>query len=349
MTATILTSACASPAGFGADEAVDLMSIKYGIIGNALAMDGEKDANFRFEGEDGRVLFLKVAGAGEDEEFFSMHTAAIRHVTAVAPDLPVHRLVETIDRQPDFHVADRRGNRRIGRVVQFMPGKLMSSVASTRAARINAGAALADLQTALVGFSHAADYRELVWDLSHAGRLRSVLAENPTIANAGLMGEVLDRFESKVGPELVKTERIVVHNDLSRDNLLVHPSSSAITGIIDFGDMVRTHSVADVAIGAAYQMSRDDDPLGGALDFLRGFVSRRNLADAQIELFFELLMVRTVMRILVPVWRASQVPGNASYVLRNLDLSNFLLTTLARIGSDAARDRVWASIKTEPY
>lgn len=65
---------------------------------------------------------------------------------------------------------------------------------------------------------------------------------------------ILDRFEERVVPTQV------IHNDLTFDNVLVD-AEGHVSGIVDFGDMVRTALVFDVSSCLASVMQSRPDPL----------------------------------------------------------------------------------------
>ena len=64
-----------------------------------------------------------------------------------------------------------------------------------------------------------------------------------------------------VKPRLAGLRHQVIHNDYHLFNVLVaQDDASRVTGIIDFGDMIRAPLVAEVATAAAYQLRGTDDP-----------------------------------------------------------------------------------------
>ena len=72
---------------------------------------------------------------------------------------------------------------------------------------------------------------------------------------------MLDRFDS-IAPQFPDWRWQVVHNDLNPHNVLCAPDApDRIAGVLDFGDMVRTPLVCDLAVAAAYRIDRDD-PIG---------------------------------------------------------------------------------------
>jgi Ser/Thr protein kinase RdoA (MazF antagonist) len=60
--------------------------------------------------------------------------------------------------------------------------------------------------------------------------------------------------------------RSVIHNDANDHNLLVGPPTAApeeraVTGLLDFGDMVETWTVCELSVAVAYAVFGQADPL----------------------------------------------------------------------------------------
>lgn len=291
---------------------------QYGIAGTATWLAGEKDSNFRLDAGAGTAYFLKILSPGEDPAVSRLHSNALIHVAQAAPDLPLPRIVPTRAGEPDLRIAIAPEDRRTVRLTTFTPGHSQAAGPRTDGQRRAAGALLARLQEALEDFTDPAADHVSSWDLRHAGRLRAVLDVVPEGGQRDRLAGVLDAFEARIVPALPDLPHQVVHNDLGGDNILVDPDdSNRITGVIDFGDMVRTARMFDVAIAAAYQLGLDADPLGPALAFLRGYASVAKLSEAEVALLPTAIRTRMALRLLIPEWRARRFPERRDYLTRN--------------------------------
>lgn len=290
----------------------------YGLVGTATWLAGEKDSNFRLNATSGAAFFLKILSPGEDPAVSRLHSEALVHVEETAPELPLPRIVRARDGAPDRRVIVAPDDVRTVRVTTFTPGRSQAAGPRTDAQRRAAGALLAQLQEALEGFTHPAEDHESSWDLRHAVRLRGVLDLFPDDGRRARLASTLDVFEEWILPLLPGLPHQVVHNDLGGDNILVDPHHpDCITGVIDFGDMVRTARLFDVAIAAAYQLGLDADPLGPALAFLRGYASVAALSETEIALLPTAIRTRMALRLLIPEWRARRFPERRDYLTRN--------------------------------
>ncbi len=339
--AQVSTSLASTGTTISPAEAENIARCYYGLEGTARLLSGEKDSNFHFRTNHGAEFLLKVVNPGEDPEVTNMHTMALLHVASADPHLPVQRVLHAQDGSAELRLDFPEDGLRTVRTVAYAPGKLQRDTRPSSAQRHNIGAALAQLQIALSDFSHPAQDHELTWDLKHAGNLRSLLPAISDDADRELLEAQLDRFDEVVSPRFGSLRSQVVHNDLSGDNLLVDPDhEEVVAGIIDFGDMVKTPAVADLAVAAAYQLDDSDNPLDAALDVVRGFNEVKPLDEAEAGLLYDLILTRMVTRIAISEWRAKKFPENQKYILRNIPRAWAQFKRLSLLSRDEAADQI---------
>ena len=239
----------ASPS-VSAAEAERIASRHYGMTARAERLPGEKDENFRLRGRS-QDRFLKIAHAAEPAQVTNLSTSALLHLAGGAGDLPVQRVIPTLDGAFELEFATEDGDARRARMTTFLDGRPLRSVPSSRALRENLGRALARLAVALRSFEHPQAGRELLWDLQHADKMWPLLDELDGLPHRELLTSCLERFEADVRPRLSSLRTQPVHNDFNGDNVLVADDATTVTGVIDFGDMVVTHVVSDLAVAAS--------------------------------------------------------------------------------------------------
>jgi hydroxylysine kinase len=324
-----------------ADEATDIARRFYGLAASAHRLSGEKDSNFRLDTVGGEQYLLKVVNPGEDAGVTNMHTLALGHVAASDPGMPVQRIVPTLDGRPEFQLDRSEGDSRTVRLVTFTRGILQRKTRQTAAQRRNAGMMLGRLQEALVDFRHPAEDHFSTWDMKNAPSLKVMLEDLESGEKRAELCGWLDRFADEVLTNLSRLRAQVVHNDLNSDNIVVNPDNTdEIAGIIDFGDMVKTAVLFDVAVAAAYQSTDAEDPLQAAIEFVTGFHKRRPLRDREVALLFTTIVARMVMRIAITEWRAIRFPENRAYILRNTPQAWLQFHRLAAIPPAKATDAI---------
>lgn len=80
------------------ERAEELAAGIFGVTGSAHPLSSEKDANFRIVPVSGPPALLKITNAAEDRAVTDMQTAALMHLAAVDPALPVPHIRDSFRR-----------------------------------------------------------------------------------------------------------------------------------------------------------------------------------------------------------------------------------------------------------
>ncbi len=311
-----------------ASEAARLVATEYGLRGEAIPLPGERDSNFRIEAGGARYV-LKVAHAAQSEEAVSLEIEALAHLEAHAPHLPVQRVIPTRDNRPAASFEAAGGERRHARLTTFLEGELLLSLDPGDALAARVGSTSAELGEALRTFGHPAARRELLWDLGAAEQTRALLDELNGLRDRRPLEDCLDRFAEQVSPSLRGLRAQVVHNDVNRNNTVLLRSGAI--GVIDFGDVVHTQLVNDLAVTMSDFLEDARDPWEPALGVLRGFNRVRNLEDGELDVLFSLVRTRLAILVIVTEWRMKRFPENRDYIARKTGRSWSLLERLGEM------------------
>ncbi|GGF68670.1 homoserine kinase [Azorhizobium oxalatiphilum] len=301
-------------------EVLALLGTRYGARTSSLTrFDTEKDDTFLIREPDGRAWVLKIANPLEDEREIDLQLALLQHVEATDPGLPAPRVMRTQNGEGAFTIVDGAGQVRIVRALSYLDGTPLDRIDATAAERRSLGAVLARLRLAMAGFSHPHDGREIAWDVKHLPKLRGLLAHMDDRAQRNALELGLARMES-LAPALARCRTQVVHNDCSRSNIVVDRARPGfVTGIIDFGDVVRTAIVIDVSTTLLNQLPSQARPdlFAEGRDILQGYLAVADLTPEELALLPHLVMARVIARALITTWRAERFPDNAQYIMRN--------------------------------
>lgn len=306
-----------SPPDCSIETALELVQHYYGMQVSAKRLASERDQNFHLLTPGGQSFVFKIANTAESHEVAAFQTAALNHVAALDPSLPVPRVIKTLGGEDNFFIVVD-GQQAVARMLSYLEGEPLYKVPKSRRQRFNIGHLSARLSLALRDFHHPAASHHILWDIEHAGHLRELLVHIPDKANRALAEYFLERFDLHVKPVLPLLRTQVVHNDLNPHNLLVNPlDMTQVAGILDFGDMVRTALINDVAITSSYLLDPQGHPLEPVVDMLQGYQSVSPLEWAEISLLVDLIATRYVMNVAITGWRAARYPENKAYILRN--------------------------------
>jgi hydroxylysine kinase len=339
--------------------AAEIAARHYGVVAAAERLASEFDDTFRLVGADGSAWLLKIgadpapaadpaaadgaSGAGG----VGFQTALLLHLAAVAPELPVQRVISTPDGRAEITVSLRGQAGRLVRMTSWLDGRLLGPGASSAALRRDIGGTLARLNVALRGFAHPGAGRTHRWDLQRFGALRPLLSELPSSGRDGL-AECLDRFGTVVAPRLAGRATQVIHGDFHGENLLT--DGARVTGILDFGDALAGPVAMDVGVAACYQLGvggPGEDLLAPALEVVAGYHAVDPLTDADLDLVGEFVVARVAARIILSQAHAARDPGNRGYLLRRTPAAIAHFAALRAIGFDEIGRRLRAACRLE--
>ncbi|GAA1958932.1 phosphotransferase [Amycolatopsis minnesotensis] len=307
---------------------LDALREVHGLSGRLQRIPSEKDETFVLHAAGTRHL-VKVSGENED---LTLQTAVLHHLAHTAPELPIPVIRSGVDGAELHEIAP---GPRLLRVLSYLPGEPLTGRAADPTPF---GRCHAQLTRALAGFRGVDQDRALIWDLRHLGALDPLLdtVDGPDLV---LAHEALEEFARRVRPNDLDTQ--LVHNDLSPHNILVD-ARGALTGILDFGDVLRTAVVFDLAIALSNLLDVDAaDPWAAPLAWLRGYLEIRPVADGELALLPLLATARLVQRALIASWRARRDPARAAYVLSHAS-RDWATARAAYAGREAATERVLA-------
>ena len=286
---------------------------EYGIIARAERLTGERDQNFRMRTADDSGFVLKIAHAQEPADVIDLPIAALLHIERSDPDLPCPRVIRSGERTR-VTLRDQNGAERTAFLYTFLPGKTLLSAARSRTQRTACGELLARLGHALRDFRHTATRRAIIWDLMQVPALDAVLQRLPDMRYRQFCAGFVPQFATQILPRLRALRAQPVHNDFNARNLLVDPNDETrIAGIIDFGDLVNTALIADIAVGVIGQLAAAETADEAMLEFVEGYRSVEPLRAQELELLPWLIAGRIVQNVTMTSWYRSQSPGDRHF------------------------------------
>lgn len=321
--ASLLDAALAAPPPvLPAEAAQALLAEHWGLSGQLTPLTSERDLNYRVA-TGGQGYVLKLANPAEPAAVTDFQTRALLHLEGAG--LPVPQVIRTRDGATTVDLPEGRL-----RLLSYLEGLPLHMAPRSAAQRRAMGGLAARLARAMAVFSHPAADHVLQWDIRQAAGLAPLLPDVEP-AFRPLCAAVLDRFNAEAAPALPALRWQVVHNDLNPHNILVAPDNpDRIAGILDFGDMVQTALVCDLAVAASYQVDAAA-PLASLAEFVAAWHADYPLTAVEARLVPLLTQVRWLTTLAIASHRAARWPENAPYILRNAPAARAGLTAFAAI------------------
>ena len=325
---------------FTPTQALELARALYGLEARAEALPSERDQNFKLVTPVGESFVLKIANAAERREVLDFENQAMAHVARRAPRLGVARVVPTLEGEAIAVVPAREAFEPASdpashfvRLLTWVTGKPLALVKPhSEALLVNLGRAVGQLDSALEGFEHPAMQRPFPWDLARTlETLASVEQPSRAAGQASaeypfrdaLLDRIVTRFREVVAPVLPSLRRQVVHDDWNDYNVLVRTGRPDVSPrraadsrelmpvtVVDFGDMVHSIVVADLAVAAAYAILDKPDPIGAAAAVVRGYHESHPLEEREVAILFDLIRARLAISVAMAARQGAAAPAN---------------------------------------
>jgi 4-aminobutyrate aminotransferase-like enzyme/Ser/Thr protein kinase RdoA (MazF antagonist) len=289
----------------------------FGVDGRATALPSERDQNFLIRGADGARLVLKVANATEARALIEAQQRAITHLAARLDTTP--RVMSTVNGRSLAEAAGDGGARHLVWAISWIDGVPLSTVHHRSIPLFeDLGRQVGALQRELLDFDHPALHRDFYWDLATA---RAMIDKHRSLVGEAALGLVVDRLVARIDahtvPHLASVRRGMIHGDLNDGNILVgggtdpETRNQRVVGIVDFGDMVHSYRVGELAIAIAYAMLDRNDPLDVAAAVVRGYCERSTLDDDEVAALYGLAMLRLCASVCIAASQQRDAPHNA--------------------------------------
>ena len=335
-TLNVLTTA---PPALTAADAVAIAGDLYGIEVNARPLTGERDRNFLLKAAGSHGSFvMKIANGDESRGAIDFQLGALARIEEEDPALPVPRVVADCTGALVAQVSLEGRSHHVC-VLTYLEGEPVGSRALTPAQAAACGDILGRIDRALEGYIHPAQDRALLWDICRAAEVRDHLDEIDDPHHRRAAHAALDRAEA-VMDDLARLPRQVIHNDMNPHNVLTGPDG-AISGLIDFGDILRAPRINDVATAASYVVGMGEGPLGLAPQLAGAWARHMAPTARERALLAPLMGARNVLTLGISAWRAKLHPQNRRYILRNVPVAVAALERLSLVTPDEAAALLW--------
>lgn len=277
---------------FDVGTAREIAADLFGLSATARVLPSERDQNFLLTTEAGEKFVLKIANALESRELLAAQNAVLDHLARQVAFTP--RVVPSLNGETIAVRADH-----LVRLVTYLPGVPLAEIVQPSPELLrDLGSKLGQLDRALAGFDHPAVHRDFHWDLAQGNRIideySGLVAERELVLAC--------RFQTNTD-----LRRSVIHGDANDYNVLVE--ADRVSGLIDFGDLVYSWTVGNLAVALAYVVLGKDDPFATAKHVIEGYTEEFPLND-ELDVLWKLVRLRLAMSMCLAAYQRRQRPEN---------------------------------------
>jgi len=338
------TNRLASPSP-GHDALLTWLGREYGLAGHLEPLAGS-GRNFLVTADDGRKHVLKVIDSDVPLASLECECAVIDRLQNAALGIDLPRCVRTTRDAVAAALPDAGERPLLARLLEFVPGVPWTDAGRPSGdRRRQLGRLLGALGNALDGFSHPAAARTHDWDLTAASIHRPKVPLVEDVVRRGLVERAF-HLHASVRPVLPRLRRGVIHGDANDENLLV--DGDRIVGLVDFGDTLLAPTVSELAIGLAYALLDEPDPLSAGADVVAGYHVERPLTDDEAFVLFPLVCGRLAVTVSMAAARHRTHPDHPTWFVTE-DRAWRLLEALDGIDPATAARRLLGATDRDPY
>jgi 4-aminobutyrate aminotransferase-like enzyme/Ser/Thr protein kinase RdoA (MazF antagonist) len=320
---------------FDHSEIHALVLREYGFEASMNALAGYDEQNVRLTDAAGKHFLLKIAPEGAGLPFLEAQIAILQHLaqTAMAPHF--QQCIQS--RAGAFIVkVERDGQVYYMRLFTFIEGHFWvdQSIRSHRL-QMELGSFIGNMDKLLANFSHPAMHRNYTWDISTALDNLHELHAIRDPERKRIAGYFLLQFQTEVMPVLSTLRHAYVHNDANDYNVLV--DGDRIIGLIDFGDMVHTALINNLAVACTYAMLGEEEPLTVAACVVKGYHGCNPLLREEVDLLYYLIAGRLCISVIQSAIQSSSQSDNEHHFITEKNAWK-LLAKMIRINPLLAKD-----------
>lgn len=286
----------------------DLVKEHYGLNVTVKTLNGYDELNFLLSDDKNEKYILKVSNESHSFPFLEAQAAIMRHLfQSDISDYFQHfcrnkrgeELTDIIIDSKTYHI----------RILNFLEGTFwVDEKDKNSELHYNLGSFLGNMDAELGNFSHPAMHRSYTWDISRASEAGDNLKYILNHERRRIVGYFLLQFDTEVLPQLHRLRHAYIHNDANDYNVLV--KGNQISGLIDFGDMVYTALINNLAIACVYAILDEEDPLAVAATIVKGYHNSYALTEQELDLLYYLIAGRLCISVTQSAYNASLDSNN---------------------------------------
>jgi len=312
-----------------------LVQQHYGLEVKVTTLDGYEESNYLLEDAGGQKYIGKIAGAENNPYLLDAQVKILQHLAETTVAKGFQRVLLNRHNNPVTIIGEGAATQYL-RVLSYLEGEIWANAGLPSPGLLHhLGQFMGEMDQALQGFFHPAAYRICSWDLRNTMAARENISAIKDHERRRMVAYFLLQFETEIAPQLPGLRMAVIHNDANDYNLLV--KNDAVAGLIDFGDMVYTQLVNNLAITCTYAMLHREDPLAAAAAVVKGYHEAMPLTEQEIACLYYLVTARLCVSVINSATQAIAGSDNQFHFITEKPAWK-LLYQLIKINPVAAED-----------
>jgi 4-aminobutyrate aminotransferase-like enzyme/Ser/Thr protein kinase RdoA (MazF antagonist) len=307
----------------------------YGLSATAKMLNGYDELNFLLTDTNNKRFILKVSDDIQPYPFLDAQVKIIKHLSN-SPLASKFQQFSINTQGDELTPIIEDGKKYYLRILSFIEGAFwVEKTNKSIGLYQQLGNFMGTMDQSLQDFSHTAMHRRYTWDISNASDANEKLTYIKNHEKRRIASYFLLQFDTEVLPQIHTLRHAYVHNDANDYNILVDETN--VTGLIDFGDMVYTALINNLAITCTYAMLDNEDPLTAASLVVKGYHESYPLITQELDVLYYLIAARLCISVTQSAYNGSLDTNNEHHFITEKPAWD-LLYKLIKINPIKAQD-----------
>ena len=295
------------PPEFDEKEIKEILKEKYEINAHVSSLAGDIGKNFYIIDEKGNEYIFKIANKIEDFHSIKAQNDVLIFLNSQNFDFKLPSIIKNKRGEYITEITDKKGEKYNSRLLTWIKGEFLAELRDMDEELLkNYGKILGAIDKALEKFYIPHAQRWWHWDLKNLLDLRELTSYITDSEKKRLVEYFLLQFETEVVPEFPRLRKSIIYNDANDYNVLIEIGEGGkkrIAGLIDFGDMVYSYTVFDIAIALTYAMLDKKEPLHVAYSILKGYNEIFPLKENEVGLLYYCIAGRLCLSLMISAYQ----------------------------------------------
>ena len=204
------------------------------------------------------------------------------------------------------------GEVKIIRMLSYIEGELLTKTEHNKKLFTSFGTFLANMDKKLSGCNnYIIKSKQLKWDIQHFHLNKKYIKDLSDAQDRKVVEYFFQQFDEMVLPVLPNLRKSIIHNDANDFNVVV--KDNEVCGIFDFGDMVYTSLINELAIAIAYSLLNKENLIEYASYIIKAYHKILPLETREIDILYYLIASRLCTSASNSAYHTKQDPDN-SYI-----------------------------------
>jgi len=273
----------------------DILAKYYGIINpKIIQLDSNDKMNIGYGSLNYKIIFnnkillLKIYKHNKKNlNFVKSENRVIIHLNKTVGDI-FPKITKNMLNE-ELSISKKEG--KIYRVLTYIEGEFLAESKHSMKLFSNLGTLLGKIDKELVQLEDPhIESRKIDWDIKHLYSNRKYIAYIKKAEDRKIVEYFFQQFKENVVPHYYSLRESIIYNDANDWNILI--KKEQIIGVIDFGDMVKSFLINEIAISLSYLLTKKNNPIQWVIPFIKTYHKIIKLKVLEIDILYYLIAVR---------------------------------------------------------